>query len=381
MGWFRLETRRFAPPSICGVRGPGRSRFKHAGSIQAIVNWRRAGASRALTGGVVWALPEGRARLDGAVAQLDRASVFETEGCGFEPRPPRQAENRTAVAPADPAGGGGSPPRDFRASPRPAMADDCQSSPTGLFCVIVLERLMTPRLKTLVLVLAAACGPWTPAAGAAEPGTQPIRVLQTTGLKFPVTSDTFTLSKGQAQVLINVDADGKLVDWLVLSYTQSAFADAAVRALQQWRFEPARVDGRPVGARQALTFDFQATGNVVSTLSVEMYDNFVSSIFGQTVHWQVCPPHELDEPLQALKTVRPKFAGAAWQGGSPGGRVVLDFYVDQSGRPRMPVVVSTNEKLFAAAAVDALRDWRFSIPRCGGRPVAVRVEQAFVFAD
>jgi len=232
-----------------------------------------------------------------------------------------------------------------------------------------------------LLPLAVALGFLPPAARAADPGAAPIRVIQTTELKFPVTGDTLTLSAGQAQVLINVDAGGRLADWLVMSYTQPAFADAAVHALQQWRFEPARVDGRPVGSREALTFDFKATGNVVSTLSVEMYDNFVASIFGQTVHWQVCPSDELDGPLQALKTVRPKFAGAAWKGGSPGGRVVLDFYVDRTGRPRMPVVVSATETLFAAAAVDALEDWRFSPPRRGGQPVAVRVRQEFVFAD
>jgi len=231
------------------------------------------------------------------------------------------------------------------------------------------------------LPLAVALGLLAPAARAADSGAEPIRVIQTTELRFPAAADTLTLSAGQAQVLINVDADGKLADWLVLSYTQRAFADAAVHALQQWRFEPARIDGRAVGAREALTFAFQATGNVVSTLSIEMYDNFVTSIFGQTVHWQVCPSAELDQPLEALKTVRPKFAGAAWTGGRPSGRVVLDFYVDGTGRPRMPVVVSATEKLFAAAAVDALQDWRFSPPRRGGQPVAVRVEQEFVFAD
>jgi TonB family protein len=130
-----------------------------------------------------------------------------------------------------------------------------------------------------------------------------------------------------------------------------------------------------------VTFDFRATGNVVSTLAIEMHDNFVTSAFGQTVHSQACTPQQLDRPLQAMTTVRPKYAGATWQEGSATGRVVLDFYVDDTGRPRMPVMVSTNEKLFAAAAVEALRRWRFTAPTQGGRPVAVRVQQEFVFSD
>ncbi len=231
------------------------------------------------------------------------------------------------------------------------------------------------------LFAAAAVGLTTAARAADTVQTELIRIIQTTELKFPVAPDTLVLSSGQAQVLINVDADGKLLDWLVLSYTQPVFADAAGRALREWRFEPARMDGQPVASRQAVTFDFQAKGNVVSTLPTEMYDNFVTSLFGQTVHSQVCTPQQLDQPLQAVKTVRPKFAGAAWQEGSATGRVVLDFYVDDTGRPRMPVLVSTNEKLFAAAAIEALQQWRFTAPTQAGRPVAVRVQQEFVFGD
>jgi len=231
-------------------------------------------------------------------------------------------------------------------------------------------------------LLAAAAIALATAAPAAEPAKiEPVRVIQTTELKFPVTPETLALSAGQTQVLISVDADGKLVDSLVLSYTQRAFAEAAVHALQVWRYEPARVDGQSVDSRQALTFDFRAAGNVVSTLPSEMYDNFVTSVFGQTVYRQVCTPEQLDQPLQALKTARPKYAGAAWKGGSATGRVLLDFYVDDAGRPRLPVVVSANEKMFAAAAIDALQQWRFSPPTRAGRPVAVRVQQEFVFAD
>ena len=231
------------------------------------------------------------------------------------------------------------------------------------------------------LFFAAATGLAAAVRAADPPHTTPVRIIQTTELKFPVASATLVLSSGQTQVLINVDADGKLLDWLVVSYTQEVFADTAVRALKEWRYEPARVDGHPVGCRQALTFDFQAKGNVVSTLPSEMYENFVTSLFGQAVHPQICTPQQLDQPLQAVTTVRPKYAGAAWTGGSATGRVVLDFFVDATGRPRMPVVVTANEKLFAAAAIEALQQWRFTAPTQAGRPVAVRVLQEFVFAD
>jgi TonB family protein len=60
--------------------------------------------------------------------------------------------------------------------------------------------------------------------------------------------------------------------------------------------------------------------------------------------------------------------------------VVVDFYVDQDGRIRMPVIMSATHDFLAQAAVDALNQWRFKPPTLAGQPVAVRVEQEFVFS-
>jgi outer membrane biosynthesis protein TonB len=219
-------------------------------------------------------------------------------------------------------------------------------------------------------------------AGRAAPAAhRPLRIIETVTPTFPLSAGTLAVSSGEARVMINVDAGGRLVDWLVINYTEPAFATEAVRALRAWRYVPAELDGHPVGARMALEFMFRARGRVISTLPVQMYDNFVSSLFGHTVHWQVCESGQLDRPLRVIKSVRPKFAGAFWHGGSATGRVLLDFYVDGTGRPRMPVVVDATDPLFAAAATQALELWRFNAPTRGGEPVAVRVEQEFVFAD
>ena len=64
-----------------------------------------------------------------------------------------------------------------------------------------------------------------------------------------------------------------------------------------------------------------------------------------------------------------------------GGKAVVDFIGDPQGAPRMPVVVSSTHELFGEAAVDALSRWRFQPPTRGGRPVAVRVTQEFVFPE
>ncbi len=233
----------------------------------------------------------------------------------------------------------------------------------------------------VLATIAAACLAAAASVWAEAPSDRPLQVIQTTEPRFPVTTDTITLSSGEARVLINVNAEGKLVDWLVLSYTQPAFAQVAVQAVRDWRYEPAIKDGQPVGVRMALEFTFRAEGKVISTLPVQMYDNFVSSLFGPLTHREVCRAGELDHPLQIVRSVRPKYAGAAWKDGPPAGHVLLDFFVDGTGRPRMPIVIRATDPRFAAAATAALEQWRFSPPLRGGQPVAVQVQQEFDFAD
>jgi len=220
------------------------------------------------------------------------------------------------------------------------------------------------------------------ASGWAETRTiVPLQIIQTTEPQFPVSLDTLTVSNGEACVLINVDADGKLADWLVLSYTFKAFADESVRMLREWRYEPARLNGERIGVRVPVTFTFETKGKVISAIPTDYYEFFVRSWRGQYVIFQVCRPQELDQPLQVLNTVRPRYAGAGKQPGGANSRVLLDFYVDEIGRPRMPVVMNATDNLLAAAAVSALEQWRFAVPTRGSTPVAVHAQQEFVFSD
>ena len=212
-------------------------------------------------------------------------------------------------------------------------------------------------------------------------GIQPIRIIRTTEPKFPLALSTMNTARGQASVLINIDASGKLADWLVVSYTQKAFADEAVRALKEWRYEPARRDGQAIAVRTTLTFDFEADGKVMSVIPTEFFDIFVRSWRGERVISLICRPQDLDEPLQTVKTLQPRYAPPPDAPANARARALLDFYVDETGRARMPVVVQASDPLFAAAAVDALDQWRFATPTRGREPVTVHVQQEFVQAN
>jgi TonB family protein len=96
----------------------------------------------------------------------------------------------------------------------------------------------------------------------------------------------------------------------------------------------------------------------------------------------VSQPVELDHPVAVLRSVnppRPEKTGPTTT--VHRGTATVDFYVDESGRPRMPVVVETTNPGYAEAAVGALNEWRFAAPTRRGQPVVVRVRQQFVFQE
>lgn len=237
-------------------------------------------------------------------------------------------------------------------------------------------------LRTALALGLVAAGGWASAsAREARPvGEQSFRIIQTMQPEFPRNVDTMSLTAGEARIVFNIDQEGRLADLLVASYTHPSFAEEAVRALRAWRYEPARQFGEPIGVRASMTFQFESKGQVVSTLAIDTMTAMFAAIAGPTVVNRVAKPEELDAPVSTTTVVRPRHPGMGRRNDLSEGRVVLDFYIDEEGRPRMPVVLASDDSAFAEAAVAALSGWRFVPPMRRGEPVLVRVQQAFQFA-
>ena len=180
--------------------------------------------------------------------------------------------------------------------------------------------------------------------------------------------------------MINIDADGRLADFMVTGYTHKAFADEAVRLLKQWRYSPATMDGVPVGVRMEVQLNFMSTGRVVSLTPFDATEALIRGMRPATLLKLVCTPNELDRPIEALQTVNPPHPGKVENAERQAGSTMIDFYIDEEGRMRMPVVTEATDPAYAQAAVGALSQWRFSVPTSRGKPVAVRVRQQFVFS-
>lgn len=209
--------------------------------------------------------------------------------------------------------------------------------------------------------------------------TKPLGIEQTVEAQFPHALALSPITEGEARVIINVDADGNLADLLVTGYTHKSFADEAVNALKAWRYTPAMDRGQPVGVRMELKFAFEAKGRVVSLMAVETPE-VLHRMMGirDTLITNVAGLNELDRPLAPVNPESPRYPAKAGATNQPS-TVLVDFYVDEKGLPRMPVVIDSSHVNYSLAAVDALSRWRFTAPTRAGKPVAVRVRQQFIF--
>jgi TonB family protein len=73
-----------------------------------------------------------------------------------------------------------------------------------------------------------------------------------------------SILSGKATVVFTVRADGKVADESIVEADDVLFGEAALAAIQKWRFRPAQVKGAPVDCRMTLPFIFMSPfgGNI-----------------------------------------------------------------------------------------------------------------------
>jgi TonB family protein len=202
-----------------------------------------------------------------------------------------------------------------------------------------------------------------------------IGIEQVGVLVYPPSMTADAVFSGEARAVISVDAEGKLSDWLIIGYTQPAFAEAAAAAIQRWRYNPAVINGRRRASRAHILFEFRTQGVVVQTLPGAMVKQIARPGSDERYVFQPCRLSELDRTPEPEQVVAPavKLEGAPRS-------VIVEFYIDEQGRVRMPAVDrEAADDVLAAASVAAVEQWRFKPPLRKGRPVLVYAQQVFTF--
>ena len=203
-----------------------------------------------------------------------------------------------------------------------------------------------------------------------------LRINQTEPAEFPVGALHQGIHSGKVRVVVSVDAEGKLVDYLVVAYTNEIFVSSAVRALKSWTYEPAKVHGHVRASRADIAFVYK--GDMVVAVQNADY-NITQGMFGQIYKFEPSVLRDLDHIPVPLHVVTPLIPDGVLAAGEV--RVVtVEFYIDQEGKVRVPSVSREQvDDQLAAAAVDAVEQWSFEPPMRKGQPVLVLAQQDFHF--
>lgn len=207
---------------------------------------------------------------------------------------------------------------------------------------------------------------------------QGLKLVERVDPIFPSGVTMFGITKGAVRCVIDVDVDGRVEDVLIVAHTHEHFARAVKSVMPEWRFEPARVDGLPVPAQATLEITIEAVGVVTSMDISSTMMRRMETIWGQPYSFVAWTLKDLDSVPVPQRTVTPAYPEEL-AARNARGRVRVDFYIDESGAVRLPIVGESANPELSSLAIDAVRQWKFSPPQRHGRAVLVHASQEFNF--
>jgi TonB family protein len=209
-----------------------------------------------------------------------------------------------------------------------------------------------------------------------ETGFVPCKIFSPVRATFPAKMITNGITRGEVQIALEIDTEGKMTDALLVAYSHRGFADEVVRVLDKSRFRPGLVDGQPVVSIVNLTYKFESTG-VVAYQRIGLPDDKAEKL-NEEFEYRAHGADTIDQPPSGRNLSGPIYP-KKWSDEGREGSVTVDFYIDESGRTRMPIAIGTPDDYLAAAAIDAVKEWHFETPRYHGKPTLAHAQQTFVF--
>ena len=194
--------------------------------------------------------------------------------------------------------------------------------------------------------------------------------------EFPARLRLEGVPEGTVTLVISREASGMPADILVVESTHPYLSAAAIEAVQQWRFTPARDEAETPAVLVRIGFRFSG----IIYVQPFWKDFAVRGVYGSDKAPVKVPqlqsmaqaPKALSQPMPAYPS---SLAGQAVEGSA-----TVKFYVDEEGHVRIPQVIAATNPEFAAAAVAAVSQWRYEPPRIGTRRVVASDHWTFKFA-
>lgn len=190
--------------------------------------------------------------------------------------------------------------------------------------------------------------------------------------EFPFQLRATPIASGYSVVVVTIDEAGRVEDAVVIEASDPAFGRAVLDVTPAWIFAPVDSESQTEPRREVLNYRFHRSG-VVSSLS---HREGARALFAEAsddfAHVRMVALEDLDEAPVRIDTEAP--ARAPTSGGrAVEGNADLSFVIDETGAVRVPTVLAASDYAIGIAAVDAIKDWKFTPPRRNGEPVLVEV--------
>ncbi|MFI5336730.1 MAG: energy transducer TonB [Opitutales bacterium] len=232
-----------------------------------------------------------------------------------------------------------------------------------------------------ILSLLSPCAPATEPAPMSQPEsvTRPCRIIETEKGRFPLMMINLGVRHGTVQIMLEIDETGKLTDLLVTGYSHESFAEEVKRVVREWKFEPALEQGQPISTILDLTYKFEMIGTLMTEVKIDYLPRF-SDTWLESDAFHAATLKQLDRIPTPVKIVSPGYP-QAWASSGITGSIIVDFYIDATGRTRMATCPAGTNPQLAGIALAAVRRWEFTPPTRQGQPVLVHAQQAFKFLE
>ena len=186
------------------------------------------------------------------------------------------------------------------------------------------------------------------------------------------------VKEGELHMFLDINEDGTVADWMITRAYHEDLVKSVNRVVEEWTFNPATMDGKPIPVVKELVFTFSKRG--ASLVEGNLMDIYLERLpYLHRDHIIVRNFEELDRLPEPIDIVRPVIDNNI----PPAERIgnaVVSFFIDETGKVRIPVVESyEGHRGLADSAYNAILQWKFKPPTISGRPVVVRVSQPFDF--
>lgn len=208
-------------------------------------------------------------------------------------------------------------------------------------------------------------------------------------LKTPIPQELkgLQMSRPHAIILIEVDANGKLVDLMPFDATHQGLVKKAVKMIKKAKYNPAIVEGEATNIRKKVYVNFydieqkawrQGGGYMPQGGSVsDALDRRLYEATPDSYKFQESKVNELDAPLQVTKAKLRVYTSE--EGVQQKGSCLVEYFVGPDGKVQFPRVVESDHDDLSMSALLTLEVTEFAPPKRDGKPTFVKVRQPFNF--